>query len=59
MVVEFTNFYPLFSLQISIFDNKNLFKNLNPCVLLAPATKNPLLKRPEREKNKVKHVIRS
>ena len=44
----------MFSLQISIFDNKNLFKTQNPCVLLAPASKNPRLKRPEREKKQSK-----
>ena len=56
LVVEFLNFYPLFSLQNSIFVNKNLLKTQNSCVLLAPAIKESTL---EKARERVKHVIRS
>ena len=54
-VIEFKNFYPLFSLQNSIFVNKNLLKTKIP-VLLAPAIKESTL---EKARERVKHVIRS
>ena len=45
LVVEFMNFYPLFSLQSSIFANKNLLKTQNSRVLLAPAIKESTLEK--------------